>query len=404
MANSQAAVSATRAAPRSASPLCFLMDEDFVFRRDLAEELRKSDIDVVQFSNSSRFMDMVETQSPDIVFINLNNTAPHECIRALLALKDCRYSGAVQVIGRGEPKLFDSFNTIGADFALKMLAPIQKPIKVATVQRIVLEQKLSTPATSQGGISLTEALALKLVTFLYQPKIDLKTSMMLGVEVVSRVSHPELGLLTPDQFLKGADDDALLRLSQLALVDAIKASAHFERLGIGLLLSVNISADTLSRLPIEDIVREHCPHRSDWPGVVLEVPERQVLNKIEFLKACHPKLQQCGLSIAIDNVGLGPSCLNILGQIPFAEMKIDRTLVQACSTDIASRNVCKTLIQMAHNFSTQAVAVGISTEADLRTLVGLGCDIGQGFMFGKPLDMGQVNHLIGVFQGRTALN
>ena len=107
-------------AAKSGKPLCFLMDEDFAVRQDLARELRRQDVDVVEFSGSDRFADMVEGQNPDIVFVNVNRAAPHECVRALLALKDCSYSGAIQLFGRCEPKLLDSFNTIGADCALTM--------------------------------------------------------------------------------------------------------------------------------------------------------------------------------------------------------------------------------------------------------------------------------------------
>jgi PleD family two-component response regulator len=85
-------------------PLCFVVEEDFVFRQGFGKELRRQNIDVVEFSNSSRLMDMVEEQNPDIVFINLNGTAPHECVRAFLALKECGYPGAVQLFGHCEKK------------------------------------------------------------------------------------------------------------------------------------------------------------------------------------------------------------------------------------------------------------------------------------------------------------
>ena len=74
------------------------MDDDFAFRQGIAKELRRDDIDVVEFSTSARFVDMIDDQNPDIVFLNLNSAAPHECVRALLALKECDYSGAVQLL------------------------------------------------------------------------------------------------------------------------------------------------------------------------------------------------------------------------------------------------------------------------------------------------------------------
>jgi len=390
-------------AGRSANPLCFLIDEDFVFRNDLAKQLRRDGIDVVDFSDSSRIVDMVDDQSPDIVFINLNGPAPHECIRTLLALKECEYPGIVQLFGRCEMTLLESLNKVGAGCSLTMLPPIQKPIKAATVHKIILDQKFSatsTASTSSGGAVLSDALLRDLVKFLYQPKFDLKTHTMIGVEVVARVAHPKLGLLTPDQFLKGADEEDLLKLSRLALVNALKSSAHFHELGISLLVAINIGVENLLQLAISDLILMHRPQRSDWAGILLEVPERQVINKIERLKARLPQLQQSGALIAIDNFGRGSIQMNVLNQIPVSEIKIDRSLVQGCATNTGNANICKTCIQMAHNFGSRAVAVGISTDTELQTLRGFDCDIGQGFLLGKPMGMQTIDTFIESFKSQ----
>jgi EAL domain-containing protein (putative c-di-GMP-specific phosphodiesterase class I) len=146
----------------------------------------------------------------------------------------------------------------------------------------------------------------------------------------------------------------------------------------------------------------HRPERSGWAGLILEVPERQVIGKIESLKARAPKLQQSGVSIAIDNFGRLSSRLDILNQVAFAEIKIDRFLVEGCSTNAGNAKICKTVIQMAHNFGARAVAVGISTEGDLQTLGELDCDMGQGFLFGKPLSAQQMRALVANAAGRAA--
>lgn len=386
---------------RSANPLCFIVDEDFAFRQDLARELRREDIDTVEFSNSARFMDMIDEQNPDIVLVNLNNAAPHECVRALLALKECRYSGAVQLFGHCEQKMLESFRTIGVDGALEMLPPLQKPIKVSTIHNIIRDRGLGSTPVASGGVSLKEALAKKIIKFCYQPKLDLKTALVVGAEAVARVAHPQLGLLAPDQFLKGADEEALLNLSRLALVEALRASAHFHENGIRLQLAINIGVDNLLKLPVSDLVLMHRPECTDWAGLLLEVPERQVVSKIELLKARAPKLQQSGVSIAIDNAGRSSSCLHVLDQIAFAEIKIDRSIVKECATNSGNAKICKTLIQMAHNFGCRAVAVGISTEADFQAVARLDCDVGQGFLLGKPMSVREIDVLIASFKGAT---
>lgn len=385
---------------RSAQSLCFIMDEDFVFRQDLANELRRQDIDVVEFSNSSRFLDMIDDQNPDIVLVHVNIAAPHECVRALLALRECRYSGAVQLFGQCGPRMLESFKTIGLDNSLTMLPPLQKPIKVATLHGIIRDRGLGVVSSQSAGVSLKEALAKQLLTFFYQPKLNLKTSKIIGAEVVARIAHPQVGILTPEQFLKGADEETLLELTRLALVHAIKTSARFHEQGEALQLSVNISADMLLRLPISDLVLMHRPERADWAGLLLEIPERQVVNKIELLKSRVPKLQQSRVSVAIDNFGRGSFCVNILNQMPFSEVKIDRSVVEGCAANPANAKICQALIQMAHSFDCRAVAVGVSTPTDLQTLRQLDCDMAQGFLLGKPMTAQQMDSLV---QGRRQI-
>jgi hypothetical protein len=174
-----------RSSLEARAPLCFIVDEDFGLRQELSKELRRQAVDVVEFSNSSRLLGMVDDQNPDIVLINVVGGAPHESMRTLLALKECRYGGAVQLFGNCEPKFLESLKVTGLDCGLKMLPPLRMPIKVATLNGIIREQRLGAPVTKGGGISLKDALARRTVTFLYQPKIDLKAGAVTGAEVVA---------------------------------------------------------------------------------------------------------------------------------------------------------------------------------------------------------------------------
>ena len=383
--------------PRGAAPLCFIVDEDFGLRQELSKELRRQAVDVVEFSNSSRLLGMVDDQNPDIVLINVVGGAPHESMRALLALKECRYGGAVQLFGNCEPKFLESLKVTGLDCGLKMLPPLRMPIKVATLNGIIREQKLGAPVTKGGGISLKDALARRTVTFLYQPKIDLKAGAVTGAEVVASIADPQFGIMTPDQFLKGAEQETLADLTRLAVINALKTSAHFHKLGVALEISINITADVLLQLPMADLILLHRPECSDWAGLILEIPERQIVNKRESLQARLPKLRQCGASIAIDNFGRGSFSFEAISQMPFSEIKIDRSLVEGCGNVSTNANICKTIIQIAHNFGGRAAAVGVSTPADLQLLTRLGCDTGQGFLLGKPMTVQQLDGLVAGF-------
>src|SRR5215469_18596073 len=167
----------------AANSLCFIIDKDFVFRQGLAAELRRTGIDIVELSGATRLLEMVENQNPDMVLINVDRSAPHECVRALLVLKDCGYRGVVQLFGNSDVAALDSLNLVGADCTLTMLEPLQKPIKAATLHRIIRERKLGSCLPAVDGIALADALARDLVTFLYQPKFDLTANnLVVGAE------------------------------------------------------------------------------------------------------------------------------------------------------------------------------------------------------------------------------
>lgn len=388
--------------PKGSAPLCFIVDEDFGLRQEISREMRRLAIDVVEFSNSARLLGMVDDQNPDIVVVNVAGATPHETVRALLALKECRYGGAVQLFGNCEPKYLESLRQTGLDFGLCMLPPLKMPIKVATLHGIIREQKLGTAVSNKQSTSLKEALARDSVTFYYQPKIDLKAGIVVGAEVVARIADPQLGIVTPDQFLKGAEQETLLDLTRLAVVEALKTSARFHKLGVALEISINITADALLQLPLADLILLHRPECSDWAGLILEIPERQIAHKMETLQARLPKLRQSGASITIDNFGRGSFNFEAISRMTFSEIKIDRSLVVGCASTSTNANICKTIIQMAHNFGCRAVAVGIATEDDLQFLTRLGCDLGQGYLLGKPMTAQQLDALVARFLGAAA--
>jgi EAL domain-containing protein (putative c-di-GMP-specific phosphodiesterase class I) len=374
--------------------LCFIIDEDFAYRRELASAVRRDGISVVEFSNGARLMNMIDEQNPDMVMLNVSGGAPHECVRTLWTLRQCGYAGAVQLIGSCDQKLLDSFKIVGVDAALEMLPPLRKPITLASLNNIVRHRKLGVAESSEARVSLKEALARKIVTFLYQPKFDFGTGTVIGAEVVARVAHPQFGMLTPDQFMRGAEQDELVALTRLALISALEVGASLDQLGVPLRLAINISSDVLSQLAVSDLVQLHRPERTDWAGLLLEIPERQVIAKIDLLKTQIPKFKQSGVSLAIDNFGRGAFAFDLLNQVSFAEIKLDRSLIENCGSNPESARICKSVIEVAHNFGCSATAVGVSKAGDRDVLLQYGCDAGQGFLFAKPMTAEQIERFV----------
>ncbi len=141
----------------------------------------------------------------------------------------------------------------------------------------------------------------------------------------------------------------------------------------------------LVKLPMEDIIKAHHPADDKWPGLIIDVPEEQIVTDLALATEQCKKLEPLNVRIAIDNFGRAYSAMAKVEELPFEELKLDRTFVADCGTDKVNAPLCKTVIDLAHNFGRSVVAVGIEKAADALALVSMGCDYGQGYLLGQPM-------------------
>jgi EAL domain-containing protein (putative c-di-GMP-specific phosphodiesterase class I) len=185
--------------------------------------------------------------------------------------------------------------------------------------------------------------------------------------------------------LPGATDPELLRLSELALANVLKAGLRFSKLGINLRFAVNVPVSALVKMDTAEIVRAHRDQVEQWPGLIIDVTEEQIVTDLALANEMTKKLAPLNVRLAIDDFGRGYSSLARLKELPFVELKLDRTFVTDCGTDKVNAPLCKTVIDLAHNFGSAAVAIGIEKASDAMALTSMGCDIGQGFLLGQPM-------------------
>jgi EAL domain-containing protein (putative c-di-GMP-specific phosphodiesterase class I) len=381
--------------------LCFVVDTDFGYLQGFSKSLRGLGVNTVEFVNSARLGENVENHNPGMVFINLNATDPYDCARALFSLKECKYGGRVQLFGRCEPAFLESFRKIGNDAGLTMLPALQKPVDFATVRKVILDQKINTELVSPPDFTLKKAISSNWISFLYQPQVDLKKKMVVSAESFVRVLHPQHGLLPPARFLGGASEEDLNELAAQAIAKAVQTSARFFNAGVCLKFAININVETLAKLPVALLIEKFRPQDDQWPGLVFDVTETQLLTKTALLKSRIPGLHQAGVSLAIDNFGRGNTSFGILKELPFSELRIDRSFVQGCADNKGSANVCKTMIELAHNFGSKASAVGIETGEEAKKLGELGCDVGQGYLFAKAMTEQELMDMVMVARTET---
>jgi EAL domain-containing protein (putative c-di-GMP-specific phosphodiesterase class I) len=234
-------------------------------------------------------------------------------------------------------------------------------------------------------ISIADALEQNWLELWYQPKIDLQRKRLAGAEALARIHHPEHGLMWPDSFLPDVDADSVARLTERALISTLQDWSVFEQAGFNLHLAINVPVAVMVRLPIADLVREHRPRSTRWPGLILEVSEDQIVRDIKLANEIANELRHSGVTISIDDFGAGYSSFSSLRGLPFAELKLDSSFIKDCASDPTNAAICQTAIDLAHRFGSAAVAEGIETATDMQALVVMGCDFGQGVLIAPPM-------------------
>lgn len=263
------------------------------------------------------------------------------------------------------------------------------------LHRLFATEPDAEPFVDDGGkVTLGDVLDRGWMELYYQPKIEMKTMRLAGAEALVRARHPTRGVLPPGVFLPGATEQDMLRLTEQVIVTALRDYELFASVGTALKIAVNVPVSALMTLPIEQIMREERPQHENWPGLVLEVTEDEIINDIERANEIADSLRQFHCTFALDDFGAGYSSLVRLNQLPFSELKIDRSYVVNCHTDKFNAGVAETIIELGKRFGLKTVAEGIESMHEAHKLQAMGCQIGQGYLFAKPMPKGQLAGIV----------
>jgi EAL domain-containing protein (putative c-di-GMP-specific phosphodiesterase class I) len=367
-----------------AAPLCYVVDEEPSIRHFLSLVLHGAGIDTNEFADGAALRAAIEKRAPALIFHNVSLESA-DAIKSVVALGKRGYSGAIQLMSNRGAAVLAHVRGIGEQHKLNMLPVLKKPFETEVIVNILHALKLGMPATVASRIDLDEALNNNWIEFWYQPKIDLRRKQLVGAEAYARARHPQHGIVLPDAFTPGASDAALNKLAELALTSVLQAGLAFSRLGINLQLAVNIPVPALVKLPVVDFVKMHQPIPDNWAGLIIDVPEEQIITNLAIAGELAKKLAPFNVQLALDEFGQSHSMLARLEELPFAELKLARAYVIDCSVDKSNAPLCRTVIDLAHGFGRKAVAMGIEKASDAIALVSMGCDFGQGFLLGQPM-------------------
>lgn len=365
-------------------PLCYIVDDDISVRHFISAILQGAEIDTREFASGQHFREAIAARVPDLVFLDvpLQNA---DVMESMAALGSSRYRGYVQLMSNRGTAVMETTKHIGERNKLAMLPVLKKPFELPAIQKILAELKIGTPSGAVTRINLHEALEQGWAEFWYQPKIDLRTRTLVGAEALARVRHPQHGILSQQAFMPGADAASIASLSLMGIEAAVKAGSYFAQLGVHLTLSTAVPLETLKALPLSEIFKQQRRELGHWPGLVINIAEKQVADDPDTARALIKRITGEGIKVSVHGAGRSVQKLAEMRDLPLTEVKLDRSIVTDCGIDKGNAAACKSVIDVAHSMAADAVACGIEKVADVLALYDMACDCGEGNLFAHPM-------------------
>lgn len=313
-----------------------------------------------------------------------------ETIRSFGALG---LESAIVIMSMETERVIETASLLAGAQGLRVFGTITKPLTAEKLQPILrrLREVPELPvrdALVKQGRDLKAAFKNAEFFLQYQPKLVMRTGKFAGVEALVRWKHPELGVLQPESFLSVLEEDAQYggALTDVTLRAAIGCAGRWQQAGRELGIAVNLPVRAFDRLDLPERMEALARDARVSPErITFEVNETDVARDMVRMIDVAARLRLKKFQLSIDKFGTGQFGLKNLQQLPFNELKIDRSFVHGCSASTKQRSVVEASIALARTLEMTSVAVGIQQRPDWDLLNELGCDKMQGFFIARPM-------------------
>jgi EAL domain-containing protein (putative c-di-GMP-specific phosphodiesterase class I)/ActR/RegA family two-component response regulator len=376
-----------------------IVDDDVQTAELLSAAIENIDLDYQCFTEAKDFL-ASSIDNNDVILLDLNmpDVDGIEVIR-VLSKNNCQ---AKLILISGHDKgVLHSAEQLAQARSLNVIASFTKPIEIINLQnflsKITIDVSHSVNTQAQNNVmptveELKHAITFRELVLHYQPKIDICTGKLVGVEALVRWQHPERGMIFPNLFISLAEENNLIGdLTALIIGMSMEQNRKWQDNGLTTQISVNVSADNITSLSLPEQLTDMLHNnRLDPHLLTLEVTESALMGELVTSLDILTRLRMKGFGLSIDDFGTGYSSLSQLHKIPFTELKVDQSFVMSMNSDNEARAIVKTCILLGHELNMKVVAEGVETEGVLNTLNTFGCDIAQGYHISRPIPEDQL--------------
>ncbi|WP_421865892.1 EAL domain-containing response regulator [Motiliproteus sp.] len=319
------------------------------------------------------------------------------------------YRGSLVLVSGEDNRILQSAQRLADTYQLNILGCLQKPVKPHTLRSILNAKLPPMLGGSRDDLKIYSHKELKraltqneLVNF-YQPKIEVTTGRMTGVETLVRWQHPTDGLVFPNQFISVAEQHGLINdLTECVLSNALHQIRQWKDAGLSFHVAVNISMDNVTSLDFPDRLEAVAKaFEAPLSSLILEVTESRLMQDRQASLDIFTRLRLKNTGLSIDDFGTGHSSLVQLRDMPFDELKIDRGFVHGAYREGSEKAIFEASLGMAKKLGIRSVAEGVEDANDWAFLRTTECDLAQGFYIGKPMLASELENWIGTWKERS---
>jgi EAL domain-containing protein (putative c-di-GMP-specific phosphodiesterase class I) len=369
-------------APAEKPLMCYRVDNEPSTRDNITDVLSRTNVKSVHFDSVEAMLERYTLARPDLIVIDVTMSSS-ESGRDLAMLVAANVDCPIRIISGLNSLLTEALRRNWESSGLKILPVLVKPSRQHAIKQAVFD--LVRCSLDQPRITASDVIDNGWLELWYQPRIDLNSKVLAGAEAVFRARHPKLGIIPASELMEAANEADLLSLTTRALRRAVNDWKAFQQIGFSTKISINVPICALRRLSLFSFFWEYGPGEPDWPGITLELKEDEIAADMSVAFTALKELRVHKISLAIDSIGANYAELSRYQELPFSEIKIDRSFVRNCGHDPLNASVCETTIDFGHRHGAKIVADGVETPEELKALRRMGCDYGQGFMLAPAM-------------------
>lgn len=316
-------------------------------------------------------------------------------VELVRALTQKGYDGELALMSGEDKQILKSTEQLARAHNLRVLGRLSKPITPERFADMLAQHtdaakcKRHADDRCYGPNELQQAITAGELLCYCQPKVSLADAALTGVEILVRWQHPQDGLVYPDRFIGLMEEHSHInKLTHMVLRDALRQARAWLDAGHKMHVAVNVSMDNLGNLDLPDfIVTTAAEIDVPLSSLVLEVTESRLMNDMRVPLDILTRLRLKHIDLSIDDFGTGHSSLAQLRDLPFNELKIDRSFTHGACRDAQLAAICTASLDIARKLGMRSVGEGVEDIDDWNFLRAHGCDVAQGYFIARPMPM-----------------